>query len=229
MARTRDPEVHALRRDEFVDVALRLMQTKGWDATSIQDVLAETGASKGAFYHYFSSKADLLEAVIERITDAATASLHPAIDDPALSSMERFAARLRRASRAGRASGPSCCWPSSRSGAPTTTRSSARSSASCAEPAHRSPPRLDRGPGPDRRPVRRPGPGLGRAASSSRSCSAPTRRRPSCTSSARPGRSRSRSSRRAWPPISRPSNGSSRCPRASLALVDREALIQWFG
>ena len=91
MARTRDPEVHALRRDEFVDVALRLMQTKGWAATSIQDVLAETGASKGAFYHYFSSKSDLLEAVIERITDAATASLYPAIDDPALSAMERFA------------------------------------------------------------------------------------------------------------------------------------------
>ena len=67
VARTRDPEVHALRRDEFVDVALRLMQTKGWAATSIQDVLAETGASKGAFYHYFSSKSDLLEAVIERI------------------------------------------------------------------------------------------------------------------------------------------------------------------
>ena len=90
MARTLDPAVHALRRDEFVDVALRLMQTKGWDATSIADVLAETGASKGAFYHYFSSKADLLEAVIERITDAATASLHPAIDSPDLSAIERL-------------------------------------------------------------------------------------------------------------------------------------------
>lgn len=90
MARTLDPAVHALRRDEFVDVALRLMQSKGWDATSIQDVLVETGASKGAFYHYFSSKADLLEAVIERITEAATASLHPAIDDPSLTSIERF-------------------------------------------------------------------------------------------------------------------------------------------
>ena len=90
MARTRDPEVHALRRDEFVDVALQLMQTKGWDATSIQDVLTETGASKGAFYHYFSSKAGLLDAVIERITEAATASLHPEIDDPALTSIERL-------------------------------------------------------------------------------------------------------------------------------------------
>lgn len=90
MVRTLDPAVHALRRDEFVDVAMRLMQTKGWDATSIQNVLEAVGASKGAFYHYFSSKADLLEAVIERITDAATASLHPAIDDPALTALERF-------------------------------------------------------------------------------------------------------------------------------------------
>jgi AcrR family transcriptional regulator len=90
VVRTLDPAVHALRRDEFVDVALRLMQTRGWDATSIQDVLEAAGASKGAFYHYFSSKADLLEAVIERITDAATASLHPAIDDPALTALERF-------------------------------------------------------------------------------------------------------------------------------------------
>jgi len=90
VARTLNPAVHALRRDEFVDVALRLMQTKGWDATSIADVLAETGASKGAFYHYFSSKADLLEAIIERISDAAIASLHPAIDAPDLSSLQRF-------------------------------------------------------------------------------------------------------------------------------------------
>jgi AcrR family transcriptional regulator len=90
VARTLDPAVHALRRDEFVDVALRLMQTKGWEATSVADVLTEAGASKGAFYHYFSSKADLLEAVIERISDAAIASLHPAIDDPTLSALQRL-------------------------------------------------------------------------------------------------------------------------------------------
>jgi AcrR family transcriptional regulator len=90
VARTLDPAVHALRRDEFVAVALRLMQTNGWDATSIADVLVETGASKGAFYHYFASKADLLEAVIERISEAATDSLHPAIDAPDLSAIQRL-------------------------------------------------------------------------------------------------------------------------------------------
>jgi len=91
LVRTLDHAVHALRRDEFVDVAMRLMQTKGWDATSIQDVLTDVGASKGAFYHYFSSKADLLEAVIERITETAMASLHPAIDAPGLTALDRFA------------------------------------------------------------------------------------------------------------------------------------------
>jgi AcrR family transcriptional regulator len=90
MARTLDLEAHTLRRDEFVDVALRLMQLKGWDQTSIQDVLSELDASKGAFYHYFDSKAALLEAVIERMTDAATVSITPIVDDPSLTALDKF-------------------------------------------------------------------------------------------------------------------------------------------
>lgn len=90
MVRTLDPEAHTLRRDEFVDAALRLMQTNGWDATSIQDVLVGVGASKGAFYHYFDSKAALLDAVIERIGDAAVATLRPVVEDPDLSSPEKL-------------------------------------------------------------------------------------------------------------------------------------------
>jgi AcrR family transcriptional regulator len=74
MARTRNPETHAVRRDAFVEVAGRLIATRGYDAFSIQDVLDELGASKGAFYHYFGSKGDLLEAVVERMADAVQAS-----------------------------------------------------------------------------------------------------------------------------------------------------------
>jgi AcrR family transcriptional regulator len=90
VARTRDPAVHALRRDEFVDTAIALMQVKGWSSTSIQDVLDDVGASKGAFYHYFGSKADLLEAVIDRITTVATDSIRPMVQDPALTSLEKL-------------------------------------------------------------------------------------------------------------------------------------------
>ena len=74
MARTRNIETHAVRRDAFVDVAQRLIATKGYEAFSIQDVLDELAASKGAFYHYFGSKGDLLEAVVERMADAVEAS-----------------------------------------------------------------------------------------------------------------------------------------------------------
>ena len=79
MARTVDEQAHTLRRDEFLDVAQHLLRTKGYERMSVQDVLAETGASKGAFYHYFGSKQALLEAVVDRLADAVAESLAPVI------------------------------------------------------------------------------------------------------------------------------------------------------
>ena len=51
MARTLNLEAHAVRRDCFVDAAQRLIQVRGYEQLSIQDVLDEAHASKGAFYH----------------------------------------------------------------------------------------------------------------------------------------------------------------------------------
>jgi AcrR family transcriptional regulator len=84
MPRTLDPEAHAVRRDAFVDAAQRLIQAKGYELMSLQDVLDELDASRGAFYHYFDSKVALLDAVIERMVDAATAVAEPIVDDPDL-------------------------------------------------------------------------------------------------------------------------------------------------
>jgi AcrR family transcriptional regulator len=84
MARTVDSEAHAVRRETFVDAALRLMQAKGYDQMSVQDVLDELDASRGAFYHYFDSKTALLEAAVTRIVDAALASVTPIVEDPDL-------------------------------------------------------------------------------------------------------------------------------------------------
>lgn len=90
MARTQRSAAQAIRRDAFVDVALRLIQTKGYEQMTVQDVLDELDASKGAFYHYFDSKRALLEAVVERVTDAALAALGHVLDDPSLSALERM-------------------------------------------------------------------------------------------------------------------------------------------
>jgi len=99
MARTVNATLHMVRREAFLDVAQRLVQAKGFESMSIQDVLDELDASKGAFYHYFDSKQALLEAVVERFADVAIADLAPVLNDPkvpALRKLERFFARIAR-------------------------------------------------------------------------------------------------------------------------------------
>lgn len=90
MARTVDHVARATRSDAFIDVAQRLIQSKGYERMSIQDVLDETSASRGAFYHYFDSKEALLVAVVDRMADGALASVGPAVEDPALSAVEKL-------------------------------------------------------------------------------------------------------------------------------------------
>jgi AcrR family transcriptional regulator len=82
--------VYAIRREAFVDAGQQLLQAKGYEQTSIQDVLDELDASRGAFYHYFDSKAALLEAIVERMVDAAIASLAPVLADPDLSAVAKL-------------------------------------------------------------------------------------------------------------------------------------------
>jgi AcrR family transcriptional regulator len=50
-------------RHHLVEVATRLFADQGYDATSIETVLAEAGVSRGALYHHFPSKEALFEAV----------------------------------------------------------------------------------------------------------------------------------------------------------------------
>jgi AcrR family transcriptional regulator len=90
MARTLNPEAHAIRRDSFTDVAQRLIQVKGYEQLSVQDVLDELGASKGAFYHYFDSKQALLETVVDRMVDAIVTGFAPVAQDPAIPAMAKL-------------------------------------------------------------------------------------------------------------------------------------------
>ena len=90
MARTLDVAVHTVRRDTFVEAAQRLIVTEGYDRMSVQDVLDEVDASRGAFYHYFDSKGALLDAVVERMVDQATTRVEPIVTDPALTATARL-------------------------------------------------------------------------------------------------------------------------------------------
>jgi len=60
-----------VRRAELIDCAQRLFLAKGYERTTINDVIDVTGLSKGAFYHHFRAKEDLLEAIAERFARQA--------------------------------------------------------------------------------------------------------------------------------------------------------------
>jgi AcrR family transcriptional regulator len=47
--------------------AIRLFAEKGFDRTSVQELVVDAGVTKGAMYHYFQSKDDLLAAIYDRI------------------------------------------------------------------------------------------------------------------------------------------------------------------
>jgi AcrR family transcriptional regulator len=80
---------HAARRDEFIDAGRRLIQTRGYEQFSIEELLAEVGASKGAFYHYFGSKQALLEAIIDRLVDTVLAAVTSVVNDDRLQAVEK--------------------------------------------------------------------------------------------------------------------------------------------
>jgi AcrR family transcriptional regulator len=80
------------RREAILDVAERLIRTKGYERMSVQEVQDELGVSRGAIYHYFGSKDDLLMAVLERTSDRIMAVLGPIVEapTPAAEKLQRF-------------------------------------------------------------------------------------------------------------------------------------------
>ena len=57
------------RKNEILDVAERLFETKGFDNTSTTDILKEIGIARGTLYYHFKSKEEILDAIINRMMD----------------------------------------------------------------------------------------------------------------------------------------------------------------
>ncbi len=55
------------RKQHVIKTALELFIEKGYQATSIQDILDDSGISKGTFYNYFSSKGELAKAIFKSL------------------------------------------------------------------------------------------------------------------------------------------------------------------
>ena len=57
-------------REAIIAAASRLMHVNGYHATSLDDVLRESGVGKGNFYYHFKSKEDLGYAILDAVIEA---------------------------------------------------------------------------------------------------------------------------------------------------------------
>jgi len=90
MNMTRVVKGHNERRNEILDVTQELFLTKGYEQTSIKDIIDGVGIAKGTFYHYFSSKIQLLDELIERMLVHTIQLVEPIVEDENLDALEKF-------------------------------------------------------------------------------------------------------------------------------------------
>src|ERR1700757_5311877 len=84
-----------IRRAELLERAAGLFLRDGYDNVSLNDLIADAGVSKGAFYHWFPSKDALITALAERSARDQVAAIEDAIDRCGGSALDRLNALLQ--------------------------------------------------------------------------------------------------------------------------------------
>ena len=81
---------HAAKKEELIKTAFDLFMKNGYENTSIQDIMNIAKISKGAMYHYFTCKEDILDAVLNYIIDFDEKRLKPVLEDQSLGSLDKL-------------------------------------------------------------------------------------------------------------------------------------------
>ena len=70
-------------RGRIIDAAWRLFYRKGYDDTTVEEIIEESGTSRGSFYHYFQGKDNLLSTladVFDRKYEELAETMDPEMD-----------------------------------------------------------------------------------------------------------------------------------------------------
>ncbi|MCE7792329.1 TetR/AcrR family transcriptional regulator [Salipaludibacillus sp. CUR1] len=78
------------RKQEFLDTALDLFYEKGYEKTTIKDIINQVGLSKGAFYHYFESKEDVIEQISEAFAEETIYSVKKLSERTDINAVEKI-------------------------------------------------------------------------------------------------------------------------------------------
>lgn len=85
-----------IRRAELIGCAQALFFERGYERTTINDIIEKGGVSKGGFYHHFASKEDVLEGLAARLAEEAVAKVRDVLDAPDLDAVAKLNAFLAR-------------------------------------------------------------------------------------------------------------------------------------
>ena len=96
MARNKHPEQTV---QLILDTASTLFLQKGYDKTTLQDIIDATKLSKGAIYHHFASKEATIIAVVDRMGECNAAVLAEVRDKKGLTGAEKLREMFRTAVR----------------------------------------------------------------------------------------------------------------------------------
>ena len=77
-------------KDQIIQVALSLFSNKGYNETTMADLVAATGLSKGAVYHHFKSKEEILQLLMEKETNYLSTFLEELSKNEGVSSTDRL-------------------------------------------------------------------------------------------------------------------------------------------
>jgi AcrR family transcriptional regulator len=74
-------DIQQNKKNAILDAAVKVLTNKGYYSSTMDDIVKESKMSKGAIYHYFSSKKDVYLAVIDMWENQTQELLAPALDE----------------------------------------------------------------------------------------------------------------------------------------------------
>jgi AcrR family transcriptional regulator len=83
-------EKSLITKTKILDVAIKLFTERGYNETTMQDILSQSGLSKGAVYHHFRSKNEILEYAMDSELQHVTRYLKELSESQELSATEKL-------------------------------------------------------------------------------------------------------------------------------------------
>ena len=78
------------RRSELIATAQQLFYTKGYERTSVSDIVKAVGVAQGTFYYYFDSKQAILEALVAELTAQQHVLYEAIVADETLNAIQKW-------------------------------------------------------------------------------------------------------------------------------------------